>query len=284
MELNNNNNNKNILITGCSSGIGLDTARGMKEIGWNVIASCRKESDCKIMREKYGFLSTVINYDDEKSITTGLNYSLEKTNGRIDVLFNNGAYGVPSLVEDIPVDSLRNIFETNFFGWHSLTKGVIPCMKEQGFGRIIQNSSILGFMALKYRGAYTSTKYAVEGLSDTLRLELKDHNIKVIIIQPGPITTKFRENSYIRFIEDIKWKTSPNKFIYSNIIIPRLKSKNPKKIAFELLPNAVTKAVIHACMSKNPKTRYRITWATIIMMYLKRILADKIFDKIARRL
>ncbi|MDG2187292.1 MAG: SDR family NAD(P)-dependent oxidoreductase [Hyphomicrobiales bacterium] len=284
MDLHKKKYKKNILITGCSSGIGLHVARDMKEIGWNVIASCRKESDCKIMREKYGFLSTVINYDNEESITSGLNYSLEKTNGRIDILFNNGAYGLPSLVEDIPVDSLRNIFETNFFGWHSLTKGVIPYMKEQGSGRIIQNSSILGFMALKYRGAYTATKYALEGLSDTLRLELKDSNIKIILIQPGPITTKFRENSYIRFIEDIKWDLSPNRLIYSNIIIPRLEAKNPKKTTFELLPDAVSKSVIHACISNNPKTRYRITWATLIMMYLKRLLTDKIFDRIADRL
>lgn len=280
----NNNSSKSILVTGSSSGIGLCVARDLHKLGWNVIATCRDIKDCEILSNQYGISSTVIDYSNEETIITGLNYTLEKTNGKIDVLFNNGAYGLPSLVEDIPVDSLRNIFETNFFGWHSLTNKVIPYMKAQGSGRIIQNSSILGFMALKYRGAYTATKYAVEGLSDTLRMETEKHNIKVVIIQPGPITTKFRENSYTQFIKSIRWEESGNKEIYSNIIIPRLKDKNPKKIAFELLPDAVSKVVIHACTSNKPKIRYRVTWATIIMMYLKRVLTDKLFDRISSRL
>ena len=255
------NNKKSILITGSSSGIGLAVAKDLSDLGWNVIASCRKEEDCKILTEKYGLLSTVIDYDNQKSILSGLEFALDKTDGKIDVLFNNGAYGLPALVEDIPVDSLRGIFETNFFGWHSLTKEVIPYMKERGSGRIIQNSSILGFMALKYRGAYTATKYAIEALSDTLRLEIKNENIKVIIIQPGPITTKFRENSYIRFKESIDWQVSDYKLLYLNKIIPRLEAKKLKKTTFELLPNAVSEAVIHACTASNPRIRYRITWA-----------------------
>ena len=278
------NNKKSILITGSSSGIGLTVARDLSDLGWNVIASCRKEEDCKILTEKYGLLSTVIDYDNQKSILSGLEFALDKTDGKIDVLFNNGAYGLPALVEDIPVDSLRGIFETNFFGWHSLTKEVIPYMKERGSGRIIQNSSILGFMALKYRGAYTATKYAIEALSDTLRLEMKNENIKVIIIQPGPITTKFRENSYIRFKESIDWQVSDHKLLYLNKIIPRLEAQKLKKTTFELLPNAVSEAVIHACTASNPRIRYRITWATVIMMYLKRSLTDNLFDRISSKL
>ena len=157
-------------------------------------------------------------------------------------------------------------------------------MKERGSGRIIQNSSILGFMALKYRGAYTATKYAIEALSDTLRLEMKNENIKVIIIQPGPITTKFRENSYIRFKESIDWQVSDYKSLYINKIIPRLEAKKLKKTTFELLPNAVSDAVFHACTASNPRIRYRITWATVIMMYLKRSLTDNLFDRISSKL
>tara|TARA_B100000676_G_C17943341_1_gene767739 strand:- start:284 stop:1129 length:846 start_codon:yes stop_codon:yes gene_type:complete len=279
-----NDNKKSILITGSSSGIGLTVAKDLRDLGWNVIASCRKEEDCKILTDKYGLLSTVIDYDNQKSILSGLEYALDKTDGKIDVLFNNGAYGLPALVEDIPVDSLREIFETNFFGWHSLTKEVIPYMKKKGSGRIIQNSSILGFMALKYRGAYTATKYAIEALSDTLRLEMKDDNIKIIIIQPGPITTKFRENSYIRFRESIDWQGSDHKLLYLNKIIPRLEAKKLKKTTFELLPDAVSKAVIQACTASNPRIRYRITWATVIMMYLKRSLTDNLFDRISSKL
>ena len=279
-----NDDKKSILITGSSSGIGLAVAKDLSKLGWNVIASCRKEGDCKILKDKYGLYSTVIDYDIQKSILSGLEYALDKTNGKIDVLFNNGAYGLPALVEDIPVDSLRGIFETNFFGWHSLTKEIIPHMKVNGSGRIIQNSSILGFMALKYRGAYTATKYAIEAMSDTLRLEIKNDNIKVIIIQPGPITTKFRENSYIRFKESIDWRGSDYKSLYVNKIIPRLESKKIKKTTFELFPNAVSKAVIHACTARNPSIRYRITWATVIMMYLKRFSTDKLFDRISSKL
>ena len=157
-------------------------------------------------------------------------------------------------------------------------------MKERGSGRIIQNSSILGFMALKYRGAYTATKYAIEALSDTLRLEMKNENIKVIIIQPGPITTKFRENSYIRFKESIDWQVSDYKLLYLNKIIPRLEAQKLKKTTFELLPNAVSEAVIHACTASYPRIRYRITWATVIMMYLKRFLTDNLFDRISSKL
>lgn len=279
-----NDDKKSILITGSSSGIGLAVAKDLSKLGWNVIASCRKEGDCKILKDKYGLDSTVIDYDIQKSILSGLEYALDKTNGKIDVLFNNGAYGLPALVEDIPVDSLRGIFETNFFGWHSLTKEIIPHMKVNGSGRIIQNSSILGFMALKYRGAYTATKYAIEAMSDTLRLEIKNDNIKVIIIQPGPITTKFRENSYVRFKESIDWRGSDYKSLYVNKIIPRLESKKIKKTTFELFPNAVSKAVIHACTARNPSIRYRITWATVIMMYLKRFSTDNLFDRISSKL
>ena len=279
-----NDDKKSILITGSSSGIGLAVAKDLSKLGWNVIASCRKEGDCKILKDKYGLYSTVIDYDIQKSILSGLEYALDKTNGKIDVLFNNGAYGLPALVEDIPVDSLRGIFETNFFGWHSLTKEIIPHMKVNGSGRIIQNSSILGFMALKYRGAYTATKYAIEAMSDTLRLEIKNDNIKVIIIQPGPITTKFRENSYVRFKESIDWRGSDYKSLYVNKIIPRLESKKIKKTTFELFPNAVSKAVIHACTARNPSIRYRITWATVIMMYLKRFSTDNLFDRISSKL
>lgn len=279
-----NDDKKSILITGSSSGIGLAVAKDLSKLGWNVIASCRKEGDCKILKDKYGLDSTVIDYDIQKSILSGLEYALDKTNGKIDVLFNNGAYGLPALVEDIPVDSLRGIFETNFFGWHSLTKEIIPHMKVNGSGRIIQNSSILGFMALKYRGAYTATKYAIEAMSDTLRLEIKNDNIKVIIIQPGPITTKFRENSYVRFKESIDWRGSDYKSLYVNKIIPRLESKKIKKTTFELFPNAVSKAVIHACTARNPSIRYRITWATVIMMYLKKFLTDNLFDRISSKL
>ena len=275
---------KSILITGCSSGIGLCVARDMHALGWNVIAACRKKKDSILIQENYGIDSVVIDYENEEIIHSGLKMALEKTNGKLDVLFNNGAYAMPGAVEDIPVDSLKQIFEANFFGWHSLTKEVIPIMRNQGYGRIIQNSSVLGFAALRYRGAYNATKFALEGLTDTLRLELYDTGIKVILIEPGPIRTQIRQNSYAHFKKWIKWEISPNKLSYEKYLIPRLEQVDPPMDKFELMPSAVSKAVIHACTSKNPHHRYRITFATSIMMILKRVLTSKAVDSIARRI
>ena len=176
---------KSILITGCSSGIGLDAAHGMRARGWRVFASCRQPRDCDRLRAQ-GFESPRIDYTDTNSITSGLHQVLEATGGTLDALFNNGAHGLPGAVEDVPTDGLRLIFETNVFGWHELTRQVIPVMRAQGYGRIVQNSSVLGLVAFPWRGAYVATKYAIEGLTDTLRLELRDTNIKVILIEPGP--------------------------------------------------------------------------------------------------
>jgi NAD(P)-dependent dehydrogenase (short-subunit alcohol dehydrogenase family) len=273
-----------ILITGCSSGIGLCVARNMHDLGWNVVAACRKKKDSTLIQENYGINSVVIDYEKEETIFSGLKLALEKMGGRLDVLFNNGAYAMPGAVEDIPVDSLKKIFEANFFGWHSLTKAVIPVMRKQGFGRIIQNSSVLGFAALRYRGAYNATKFALEGLTDTLRLELYDTGIKVILIEPGPIRTKIRQNSYVHFKKWIKWETSPNRIAYEKYLIPRLEQIDPPMDRFELMPNAVSRAVIHACTAKNPHHRYRVTFATKIMMVLKRLLPSGIFDLIARKI
>ena len=157
---------KSLLITGCSSGIGHDAALKMKERGWRVFASCRKPEDCKRMVD-LGFESPLIDYNDAQSIADGLQEVLDATGGTLDALFNNGAHGLPGAVEDIPTDALRSIFEANFFGWHELTRLVIPVMRKQGHGRIVQCSSILGLVAFPWRGAYVATKYALEGLTDT---------------------------------------------------------------------------------------------------------------------
>lgn len=185
---------KTILITGCSSGIGLDAAHGMRAKGWTVFASCRKQADCDRLRAQ-GFISPRMDYTDPDSLQNGLAEVLAHTGGTLDVLFNNGAHGLPGAVEDVSTDGLRAIFESNVFGWHELTRLVIPVMRAQGHGRIVQNSSILGFVAFPWRGAYVATKHAIEGLSDTLRIELRDSGIKVILIEPGPVTSKIREKA-----------------------------------------------------------------------------------------
>ena len=152
---------KSILITGCSSGIGRDTALRLKKEGWNVVAACRKEVDCITLMQTSGLHTVLIDYEKPETIMRGFEAALSLTNNRLDALFNNGAYAIPGAVEDLPTDGLRAIFEANFFGWHSLTQLAMQVMRKQGYGRIIQNSSVLGFAALKYRGAYNATKFAL---------------------------------------------------------------------------------------------------------------------------
>jgi len=269
---------KTILITGCSSGIGLDAAHGMRARGWRVFASCRQQRDCDRLRAQ-GFQSPRIDYTDTGSITAGLAEVLSATGGTLDALFNNGAHGLPGAVEDLPTDGLRLIFEANFFGWHELTRQVIPVMRAQGHGRIVQNSSVLGLVAYPWRGAYVATKYAVEGLTDTLRLELADTDIKAILIEPGPITSKIRENSIPFFERFINWQNSALRERYETSLLKRLyESSGPDR--FELPASAVTDKLAHAVESRRPRARYYVTTPTYIAGYLRRILPTRTIDRI----
>jgi NAD(P)-dependent dehydrogenase (short-subunit alcohol dehydrogenase family) len=269
---------KSILITGCSSGIGLDAAHGMRARGWRVFASCRQQRDCDRLRAQ-GFDSPLIDYTDSDSITSGLQQVLDATGGTLDALFNNGAHGLPGAVEDVPIEGLRLIFETNVFGWHELTRQVIPVMRAQGHGRIVQNSSVLGLVAFPWRGAYVATKYAIEGLTDTLRLELRDTDIKVILIEPGPVTSKIRVNAIPVFERFIDWKSSALRQRYEDTLLKRLyESSGPDK--FELPASAVTAKLAHAVESKRPRPRYYVTTPTYIAGYLRRILPTRAIDRI----
>ncbi|WP_170388222.1 SDR family NAD(P)-dependent oxidoreductase [Ruegeria atlantica] len=270
---------KTILITGCSSGIGLDAAHGMRARGWRVFASCRQQRDCDRLRAQ-GFESPRIDYTDTDSITSGVASVCEATGGTLDALFNNGAHGLPGAVEDLPTDGLRQIFEANFFGWHELTRQVIPVMRAQGHGRIVQNSSVLGLVAYPWRGAYVATKYAVEGLTDTLRLELADSDIKVILIEPGPITSKIRENSIPFFERFINWESSALRERYESSLLKRLYESSPGPDRFELPASAVTDKLAHAVESKRPRARYYVTTPTYIAGYLRRILPTRTIDRI----
>lgn len=273
---------KTILITGCSSGIGLDAARGMRDRGWRVFASCRQQQDCDRMRAE-GFDSPLIDYTRPDTITDGLKQVLTATGGGLDVLFNNGAHGLPGAVEDLPTEALRDIFESNFFGWHELTRQVLPVMRAQGHGRIVQNSSILGLVTFPWRGAYVATKYAVEGLTDTLRIELTETNIHVVLIEPGPVTSKIRENSIPHFERYVDWRASPLRTRYEDSLLKRLyESKGPDR--FELPASAVTAKLIHACESPRPRPRYYVTTPTHIAGFLRRILPTRSIDRILARL
>lgn len=274
---------KSILITGCSSGIGYDCAHGLAKRGWRVFATCRRPEDCARLGHE-GLESFVLDYDDEASIGTALDEALSRTGGTLDALFNNGAYGIPGLLEDMPRDALRAIFETNFFGQHDLTRRVVPVMRAQGHGRILMNSSILGFAALQWRGAYNATKFAMEGWADTLRMELAPSNIQVILIEPGPVTSDIRKKSIPHFEKWIDWQTSARKDHYESRLKPRLYDDSGTPDRFELPASAVTRAVHDAITLANPRPRYRITTPTKLAAGLKRMLSTRMMDRVLSRL
>ena len=267
---------RSILITGCSSGIGYDAAHGMRAAGWRVFAACRRDEDCARLKAE-GFESPRIDYSDEASLESGLAEVLAATGGTLDALFNNGAYACPGAAEDLPREALREIFEANVFGWHDLTRRVIPVMRAQGQGRIVNCSSVLGLVAAPWRAAYVSTKYALEGLTDTLRIEMRDTPVKVILIEPGPVTSKIRMNSIAHFEKWIDWKNSPRRAQYEASLLKRLyESRGPDK--FELPPSAVTAKLLRALTASNPAPRYYVTTPTYLMGALRRILPSRALD------
>ena len=271
---------KTILITGCSSGIGYRTAVELKKRGHYVIATARKVEDVNRLKNE-GF--TVIHLDlaDSQSIHKAVSDTLELTGGYCDALFNNGAFGQPGAVEDLSRDVLRYQFESNLFGTHELTNLLIPVMRKQGHGRIIYNSSILGLVAMRYRGAYNASKFALEGLADTLRLELHGTNIHISLIEPGPILSNFRTNSYALYKKNIDHVNSFHKDAYE-AMEARLQ-KEGAAVVFTLPAKAVVEKVIHALEAKQPRIRYYVTFPTYLFAILKRILPICCLDYLLRK-
>jgi len=269
--------NQSILITGCSSGIGLYTATHLQQHGFQVFATARKADDVERLKQ-LGLNSLQLDLTDSLSIKNTVIRVLAETDGKLYALFNNGAYGLPGAVEDLSRDALRDQFETNLFGSHELTSLVLPTMRKQGYGRIIQNSSILGFAAMPYRGAYNSSKFALEGLSDTLRQELYGSNIHVSLIEPGPILSEFRNNALKAFEKYIDMENSPHQAQYQSML-KRLHTQGAA-VPFTLGPEAVFEKVLHALQSKRPRARYYVTKPTYVMGFLKRLLSTRLMDRV----
>lgn len=272
---------RTVLITGCSSGIGYDAAHGLAKRGWRVLATCRSPADCDRLTGE-GLESFPLDYASDSSLSAAMDQVMERTGGRLDALYNNGAFAIPGAVEDLPRGALREIFETNLFGVHDLTRRVIPLMRAQGHGRIVNCSSVLGLVPMKWRGAYVATKFALEGLSDVLRLEMAETGIRVILLEPGPITSKIRVNSIPRFEHWINWQASARAGQYRDSLLKRLyESRGPDR--FELPASAVTAKLVHALESPNPSPRYYITTPTWIMGTLRRVLPTRALDALIAR-
>ncbi len=268
---------KTVFITGCSSGIGYTTALELKKRGYRVICSARKAEDVDLLRLE-GFECLQLDLADSNSIQQAVQQLVALTDGKVDALFNNGAFGQPGAVEDLSREVLRNQFETNFFGTHELTNLLIPLMRAQGHGRIIYNSSVLGFVAMKFRGAYNASKFALEGLADTLRLELRGSGIDIVLIEPGPIESRFRQNAFAQYQKHIDPSRSFHQDTYRAMEI-RLQKPGPAA-PFTLPAAAVAEKVIAALEASRPKIRYRVTVPTHLFSWLKRLLPTRLLDKI----
>jgi len=268
---------KNVLITGCSSGIGHAVALGLAQRGWRVFATARKPEDvARLIGE--GLESLRLDLNDSASIRATVDEVLARSGGRLDALFNNGGFGQVGAVEDLSRDALREQFETSLFGWVELSNRVIPAMRAQGCGRIVMNSSVLGYAAFPYRGAYSAVKFALEGITDTLRLELAGSGIQVSLVEPGPIVSRFRDNCLAHFEKHIDWQHSVHRASYAGQLA---RLKHPGPVApFTLGPEAVLEKVVHALESPRPRARYPITVPAQAFWWLKRLLPTRWMDQV----
>ena len=270
---------KNILITGCSSGIGKNVAITLHNKGWRVFATCRSKTDCTFFT-KLGIESFPLDLLKEESINCAVNLVKEKTKSQLDVLFNNGAYAIPGAIQDIPRSAMREIFEVNVFGQIDLINRCIPLMMNSDYPKVINCSSVLGFISLPYRGLYSATKYSIEALTDALRRVNYDSKIKFVLIQPGPINTDIKKKSIKHFEKWIDWKKSIHQKTYENKVIKRLYDNNYKDSfnSYELQPDEVTKILINVLNSKKPKARYKITIQTKIAQIMTKLLPTNTLD------
>ncbi len=268
----------NIVITGSSTGIGLATAQYLQEQGIKVYATVKNAQDIESLKALG--LNYVLKLDVKESdeIEAVIAYVL-KEDGKIDIWFNNAGFGQAGAIEDIRTEVLKEQFETNVFGLHECTRQIIPIMRKQGYGKIIQHSSVLGLVSLFGRGAYNASKYAIEGLTDTLRLELKDTNIYPILLNTGPISSDFRKTAMRKLRENVDIDNSIFKEKYQ-------KSLEAKKSAvpFNEEPISVAQVVYKIALAKEPKPRYYITKATILLGTLKRFTSTSLLDKILSKI
>lgn len=272
-------NQKSALITGCSSGIGRCLALGLHARGWRVFATVRQEKDVAGLTAD-GLESLVLDLRSTESIDSAVANILARTGGRLDALINNGAFGLPGAVEDLTRNALRDQFETNLFGTQELTNRVLPVMRAQGHGRIVQISSLLGIVTLAYRGAYNASKFALEALSDTLRLELRGTGIHVVLVEPGPVTSRFRANAFEAYRKYIDKTHSAHREYYERVE-RRLGGEKP--LPFTLPPEAVLEKVIHALETPRPKLRYPVTFPAHLFAWLRRLLPGRALDAVLAR-
>ena len=273
---------KSILITGCSSGLGFDAAARLRDEGWKVLATCRRAEDAERLAAM-GLESYVLDLADPDSVARGAERALDLTGGKLFSLYNNGAFALPGAVEDLDRAALRSIFETNLFGQFDLIHRLIGAMKANGSGRIINNSSVLGYVVRPFNAAYSSTKFAMEALTDGLRMENRDSPIKIILIEPGPIPSRIRINSRKPFETHIDWKTSAQKTAYEDYVIPAIYDRDSAPSRLERPVSHATDVLLKALNDTRPQARYHATLAPSIVLTLRRLLTTRMMDALLAR-
>jgi NAD(P)-dependent dehydrogenase (short-subunit alcohol dehydrogenase family) len=272
---------RTVAVTGCSSGIGEAVALGLRDRGYRVLATARREADLERLSQA-GLEPVPLELADPESVAAAAATIAERAGGQLWGLVNNAAYGQPGAVEDLARDVLRHQFEVNLLGTHDLTVRLLPTLREQGFGRVIQISSLLGLVALRYRGAYNASKFALEGLTDTLRLELTGSGIHPVLIEPGPITSRFREHAYAAFQANIATERSPHRGVYEREVAARL--AGAEEAPFTLGPEAVLAKTVKALEARRPRARYYVTFPTYLLAALKWSLPVRLLDPLLRRI
>lgn len=271
---------RSILITGCSSGIGLSAAKVLKARGWRVLATARASEDLAMLEREAGVEALHLELADPASVAACAAEALKRTEGKLFALFNNGAYGQVGAVEDLTSDVLRRQLEVNVIAGHDLTRRVLPAMRANGEGRIVQCSSVLGLVSVPFRGAYCASKFALEALSDAMRHELRGTNIHVSLIEPGPIRTRFVEHALANLKRTVDLEASPHAATYR----ARLASmETGGKSLFKLEPEAVAAKLVHAVESRHPRRRYYVTWPTYFAAAARRVFPPPLADWLARK-
>lgn len=272
---------RKIIITGCSSGIGAYCAHQLKTEGWSVFASARKPKDIALLKQQ-GIEAYYMDYAEPESIDMFFQKAMEHFDNELGAVLNNGGYCQAGPVEDLSVNGLRAQFEANLFGWHNLTQKSLKVMKKQGHGRIIQVSSMLGIMPVRWLGAYVSSKYALEGLMLSLSMELEDDNVSISLIEPGLVVSDIGINAMPHVLKNVDLVNSRHRCEFVRQLI---KLKTPRSVGlFSASPDEVYRALRHALNSKSPKRQYYVTWMAKIMMFLKRILPSNLFYSIVTKL
>jgi NAD(P)-dependent dehydrogenase (short-subunit alcohol dehydrogenase family) len=265
---------KSILITGCSTGIGAVCATGLKQRGYRVFATARKPDDLKRL-ESEGFEALALDYRYSSSVQACAAEVAKRAEGKLYALFNNGAYGQPGALEDITRAVMEEQFAANFFGWHELTKACLPMLRQNGVGRIVQCSSVLGLGAMKWRGPYNASKFAIEGLTDTLRLELRGSGIHVVTINPGPIESQFVPNARAAFERNVDLSASHYKAEFER---QRQRLERGGNTTFKRPASAVLVKLIMALEHKNPRAHYYVTVPTYLVAAARRLLPQSWMD------